>query len=424
MRIALSLLATLLFFITTASAQSPTTAPVQLTPVQWIADVDTLVAELAKKHINPFTKVTREQFESAAAEFKKRIPLLTPAQIVVGFMELGALIGDAHTMVSAGAAVKPFGVYPFAFYIFTDGPVIAVAPHTHPELLKARIVKLGTMPYDEAAARVARVFPYENESYFKQALPRSMNVPEILQATGVVESIDSLPLTVQTADGKQLTVTLTPMKPGDDKKLLKLPDRQKTPWPKWLRGMGGGNYWYVHLPEEKILFIRYDKCNDDPKKPMLTFMKEVFDLIDNNDIDKLVFDVRNNGGGNSTVAQPLILGIKNREKVNRKNHLFVIIGRATFSSAQMNANDFRKRTNAIIVGEPTGQKPNAFGEVKSFTLPNSGLRVQYSTKRFKTDDADPPSMMPDVLIEQSSEDFFAGRDVIMERILKWSPDQK
>jgi hypothetical protein len=271
---------------------------------------------------------------------------------------------------------------------------------------------------------VSATFAAENESYVKQLLPRSMNVPEVLFATGVTSSRDKLPLTVLSADGKEVTVELSPLKPGEDKTLLKLPDRKVTPWPRWLRGMGGGNYWYTHLPEEKLVFIRYERCQDDPKKPMLAFTNEVLKFIDENDIDKVVFDVRNNGGGNSMVAQPLILGLQSRDKINKKGHLFVIIGRATFSSAQLNANDFRKRTNAILVGEPTGQKPNAFGEVKSFTLPNSGLVVQYSTKRFHNDDADPPSMMPDVLIEQTSQDFFAGRDVVMERILEWKEPSK
>ena len=44
----------------------------------------------------------------------------------------------------------------------------------------------------------------------------------------------------------------------------------------------------------------------------------------------------------------------------------LLIGRATFSSAQMNAQQFRDRTKAILVGEPTGQKPNHFGEIKNF----------------------------------------------------------
>ena len=43
-------------------------------------------------------------------------------------------------------------------------------------------------------------------------------------------------------------------------------------------------------------------------------------------------------------------------------HLFVIIGRRTFSAAQNTVNMIEKNTNATFVGEPTGSRPNFVGE--------------------------------------------------------------
>jgi hypothetical protein len=83
----------------------------------------------------------------------------------------------------------------------------------------------------------------------------------------------------------------------------------------------------------------------------------------------------------------------------------------------MNAQHFRDRTNATLVGEPTGQKPNHFGEIKNFPLPNSGLIVQYSTKQFRQSRTDEPSMMPDEVIEPTSEEFLSGRDVVLEHVM-------
>ena len=45
-----------------------------------------------------------------------------------------------------------------------------------------------------------------------------------------------------------------------------------------------------------------------------------------------------------------------------------------------NAVDFKTTTNTILVGEPAGASPNNWPEVRSFTLPNSGLRVGVSTR--------------------------------------------
>jgi hypothetical protein len=85
----------------------------------------------------------------------------------------------------------------------------------------------------------------------------------------------------------------------------------------------------------------------------------------------------------------------------------------------LNALRLKKETKAILVGEPTGQRPNAYGEVRTMTLPHSKLLVLYSTKFFKTMNDDPPSLAPDVPIERSSWDYVSGRDPVLERALNY-----
>jgi len=91
-----------------------------------------------------------------------------------------------------------------------------------------------------------------------------------------------------------------------------------------------------------------------------------------------------------------------QKNINKKGKLFVIIGRKTFSSAVLNTLDFKKHTNAIIVGEETSGKPNHYGEIKSFELPNSKLKVYYSTKYFKHYEKDIETIRPDVIIKTTS----------------------
>lgn len=93
--------------------------------------------------------------------------------------------------------------------------------------------------------------------------------------------------------------------------------------------------------------------------------------------------MRFNSGGSSLQGTELIKKLSELKNINQKKKLFVIIGKNTFSSAIINILDFKKYTNAIIVGEITSGKPNHFGEVKNFLLPNSRLQVNYSTKYFK-----------------------------------------
>jgi hypothetical protein len=114
----------------------------------------------------------------------------------------------------------------------------------------------------------------------------------------------------------------------------------------------------------------------------------------------------------------VIRPVKQRAALNQKGRLFVIVGRRTYSAALANAVDFRKDTNAILVGEPIGERPNSYSENDELTLPNSRLVVSYSTRYYKFVDEDVPAVLPDVRIDPSWPDWRAGRDPVMDWILR------
>jgi C-terminal processing protease CtpA/Prc len=92
----------------------------------------------------------------------------------------------------------------------------------------------------------------------------------------------------------------------------------------------------------------------------------------------------------------------------------VVINRGTFSSAMLNAIQLDDQTNATLLGEPTGGKPNSYGEILSFPLPHFGLSVVYSTKYFELrPGSDAPSVFPHVAIPLTASDYFAGIDPVL-----------
>jgi hypothetical protein len=91
--------------------------------------------------------------------------------------------------------------------------------------------------------------------------------------------------------------------------------------------------------------------------------------------------------------------------------------RSTFPSAILNALVLRNETAATLIGEPTAGKPNHFGEVRTLELPNSAIKVSYSTKYFRDSDDDSPSLRPDILVEQTSADYLVGHDPVLDAII-------
>ena len=74
--------------------------------------------------------------------------------------------------------------------------------------------------------------------------------------------------------------------------------------------------------------------------------------------------------------------------------------------------DITKYTNPIIVGEPSGSKPNHIGEAGWFKLPYSGLMGLISTQFHQTSKAEDNRkwIAPHIPISLSSIDYFNGND--------------
>jgi hypothetical protein len=53
---------------------------------------------------------------------------------------------------------------------------------------------------------------------------------------------------------------------------------------------------------------------------------------------------------------------KKRVQLLNLESVYVIIGRATQSAAMVNAIDFRKKINAILIGEPTSVRQDGYSE--------------------------------------------------------------
>jgi C-terminal processing protease CtpA/Prc len=158
-------------------------------------------------------------------------------------------------------------------------------------------------------------------------------------------------------------------------------------------------------------------------KPLTNFTKELLAFVNSHEVDKFIFDIRDNGGGDSKFIEPLIEGLS-KSKINRRGKLFCLIGRKTFSSAILNAAKIKRDTQAIFVGEPTSGKPCHYGQVESMKLPYSKMRVQYSTKYCGHGDMDSATLIPDIVIQLSSEDFFAGKDPVLETVLAYQEGSK
>ena len=71
-------------------------------------------------------------------------------------------------------------------------------------------------------------------------------------------------------------------------------------------------YGYEYLEDTHTLYIQYNRCAEDPNESFASFTNKLFTFADAHPVQRVIVDLRFNGGGNSSVVQPLLDGLKAR----------------------------------------------------------------------------------------------------------------
>lgn len=409
-----------------AAAQLGANPPAQPTPLtveQWREDLDQLVRELPEKHLNAFFHTPREQFEADAARLRERFDALSETDRALSMARLVATLGDAHTSLDITRFQISSPLFPLGLYPASDGVLIIAAPSAHPQMAGAEILAINDVPIAEVIDRISTLYAWENQALKKAWLRQWVSMGEAHRFLGVTPTADEAVITfrslepdaapqtasIRAVPRSELGVSIVAM-PRPAPSVAAISQRRDP------RAM-----WFDRVPDTDALYLRYDRCADDPKVTIREYADSVLVRLGQGDVKRLIIDLRANGGGNSALLDPFIDALAQRPDFKEPGSLIVLVGRNTFSSGQLNADALRRRAGAVVIGEPTGQKPNAHGEVRTFILANTGLNVYYSTKFFRTDPADPESMMPDVLIEPTMRDIVSGRDSAFEAAIAFTP---
>jgi hypothetical protein len=326
-------------------------------------------------------------------------------------MEITSSIGDGHTGIHLPSS---FGLYPIGLFWFGEELRVAATAkgdENAKKALGAKVVKVNGLPIAEVRDRVRRVIcPNENEWYEMNVSAAFISRPEILHTLGIVPDTQAATFTFEGDDGKSFDLNLTPIEvtPGTPPAFASgsatIPVSRQHPT---------DALWFTLMPDGKTVyanFRRYDSLERDAKA--------LFELVDKSKATRLVLDLRQNGGGDFFKGRhSLVERVKKRPTINAKGHFYVLVGRRTFSAALANAVDFRKDTQAILVGEPIGERPNSYSENDEMTLPNSKLVISYSTRYYKFVEEDVPAVLPDIRIDPTWPDWKAGKDAALERAL-------
>lgn len=189
--------------------------------------------------------------------------------------------------------------------------------------------------------------------------------------------------------------------------------------------------------ESSLAILYLDECTYNSE--YIDCVREMFEVVRNNDIKNVAVDLRYNGGGSDLVVSEFFRyldidsykivsmgwrlgfiylnlgsGISENEKYEEllfDGDVYLLTSTGTFSSAMMFAEYVKDNNLGIIIGEAPGNNPNGCGEIVYFKLPNSKIFMQISTKRFYRADKESADELVFPDIECSS-------DIAMEELYR------
>jgi hypothetical protein len=353
----------------------------------WQEDLRFMAEQMREKHKNLYHSLSPQEFNAKVEALNASIATLTRAQVIVGMAKIVAAVGDGHTNIYPTRDPRiGFHTLPVAFTFFGNQLYVRMVREAQRSLLGARVLRIGHLDIDDAYAAVKTIIGHENDGGARYWAQYLLAMPEVLEALHVTSQLEDVPLTLATSHG-QIQVTLHPSETvevmsGDTSTLfsrrkgwIDVRDFAAGPDPLWLREIDVP-FHFEHMGN--LLYVQINKVSNGPDETLAQFAQRLHDEIANTKPDKVAIDLRQNRGGDGTLIVPLVRSIIQSESIDRRGHLFGIIGPATFSAAQMLTDALERYTNITFVGEPSGSKGNTYGDSRKITLPNSGITVRVS----------------------------------------------
>lgn len=400
-----------------------------LTAADWQSDLHFLQQTVHKDYPFLFKNISAKDFDAAVEKLNKDIPGMQPHEVLAGIGRIVASFKYGHTDISWRESPVKYHLVPLNFYWFSDGMYVEGADKANADIVGAKLIKVEGVPVKDALAAVKELVPAENDQYFRAYGLDFLNIPEALHAQKISKQLKETITYTFEKDGKTFDKTITardafrlPRKygfinPGTD--WVSVRDQSATP--NYIKDLDK-IYYFEYLPQTKTLYVRHSQMQDEAKETIPDFYKRVFDFIDKNDVEKLVLDVRLNGGGNNYKNKPIVTGIIENKKINKPGKLFIIIGRRTFSACQNLVNELSNYTNAIFVGEPTSENVNFYGDNRRVVLPKSGTPVflSFAWWQDKPQWENADWLAPQLAVDMSFDDYRSNRDPVLEACLNFS----
>lgn len=384
----------------------------------WRYDLAFMIEEARRVHASFSREAFSPGFEAAARSLHDEIPKLSDAQIRARMHRMLALLRDGHTGIDIDYRTHRL---PLRLYFFPDGVFVIDAADPHKQLIGNRVLRIGDRSIEELLADLPPYVPRDNSVGVQWRGPHTLVHLDFLQALGATQSSNRVALTVKKGNAAERRVELDVIAAGDPEFVgLHTSTQRGDSTPLYLQ-RSPQPYWTRRLSPQ-TLYFHFGGVWEVPEQGIKAFATALHRDLNDGTTRNVIVDVRLNAGGNLTLYSPILQALGAFRIGSPEREIYCITSRNTFSAAQAFIGDLERWVLPVFVGEPSGSSPNFVGESPGWTdMPYSGTRFSISNRHHQhaaLPDDGRAWIAPQVPVELTSADFFAGKDPSLEAVLR------
>lgn len=247
-------------------------------------------------------------FESGQPAFcQKAATLMEELAVVTDTLQFEAklrgfthLLQDGHTKVSSYSGQSPT-TYPIGLWWHESGWYVEMISTEYKELIGCKVISINGIDAETFMARLLQHTTGENIYWFRDQVSFYLRNSANLRALNLDSPDGALHLTLEQY-GTQSEIVLL------EAERHSLWNNKKT----GITALHDDNYWGQALPDDNVYYLQFNAMSDtdgtldNPFAGWISFLNDAFSTIDSLGIENLVIDLRNNGGGNSTMGDILL----------------------------------------------------------------------------------------------------------------------
>ncbi len=262
------------------------------TSTTWDTDIEVFETRLPKLHKNLFFAIGEKEYMDRLAALRKEVPNLSDREIEIELRRLLSDVGDAHTDLS----LQVEELFPLTFTHFKEGVFLRVAPEEYADYVGMKLTAINGVSVQEIKQKIADIVPHENEAQLWKRYTDFLVLSDYLRALDVIETDEATYRLLDEKGGEQSITVSTVSKnseidwyrllggavpfPDDQNEIPLYIFNTRTP------------YRMQYLSDEKILYIQYNQCRNDPDKPFYPFFEEIKKIMRTRPVEKVVIDLR------------------------------------------------------------------------------------------------------------------------------------